>query len=116
MKRILIAIIILATGCTKEEQAAPITPDPISFPISDTSTRVVIAGHGYGNPLVMLWRDLNSGWIDTIYQGATFYKDTVWIPKMEWGELRIQSCDSVYLRKGCSQLWSVVAGSFKVKN
>jgi hypothetical protein len=117
---VVLVLLLLVVGC--ETYEAPVIVQPAdtvtSIVTPDTNTRKVIAGHAYGSPFLMLWRDLNTGWVDTIYQGVTFFRDTVWVPRMEWGELRIETpqVDSVYLRLGCTQGWSVKAISFKISN
>lgn len=119
MKHLIIILSLFVAGCAEYEPVkvpTPVATDTITPNIPDTCSRKVIAGWGYGNPYILLWRDLNSLWVDTFYQGILFFKDTLWVPRMEWGELRIQSTDSVYLRMGCIQGWSVKAISFKILN
>jgi len=122
MKHILFILLVLMAGCTQEEPPLPNIPAAVAeVPVvqPDTSTLVVIAGSAYGKPFIMLWRDLNTGWVDTFYQGYLFHKDTLWIPRMEWGELRIETpgpADSVYLRKGCTQGFATGAIGFIISN
>ena len=114
---IFILVIILALASCEEYE--PVIPSPhqqaMVTTAPDTSTIRAVVGWGYGNEFTVFWIDLATGWRDTLYQGEHWYKDSVWIPQMEWGQLRIESTDSVYLRLKCTQGWAVGAIGFIVK-
>jgi hypothetical protein len=114
---LLVGLLLILFGC---EDYEPLTPPPpqretTTATTPDTSTIRAVVGWGYGNEFTVFWLDLATGWRDTLYQGEHWYKDSVYVPAMEWGQLRIESTDSVYLRLKCTQGWAVGAIGFIVR-
>ena len=111
---ILFSLVLIATGlilllCCCETYEMPEAPTPPPAPVSE------LEGYGHGNDYVLLWHDFDTGWKDTIYIGRERYTGDADIPVMEWGELRIESTDSVYLRLRCIRVKSIKAASIKIK-
>ena len=80
-------------------------------PVKDTSTVKAIVAWGHYNEFRVFLHDFNTGERDTLYVGVEYYKDSIWLPKWEYFELRIESTDSVYLRHGCTRVRTVIAGN-----
>jgi len=112
---LLLAALMWLVSCEPYE---PLLPTPITeevVTVKDTSTFKAIVAHGYGNEYRVFWHDFNTGQRDTIYVGQAWFKDSVYIPKMEWGQLRIESTDSVYIRLGCIRVYSKIAAAITIK-
>ena len=110
---ILFSLVLIATGlilllCCCEAYEMPEAPTPPP-PVSE------LAGYGHCNDYVLFWHDFDTGWKDTLYAGREWYTADADIPDMEWGELRIESTDSVYLRLRCVRVKSIKAASIKIK-
>ena len=112
---LLIGLLMFLASC---EEYEPLPPQPVEIgkvANADTSTFKAIVAHGYGNEYRVFWHDFNTGWRDTLYVGVNWFKDSVYIPKMEWGQLRIESTDSVYIRLGCIRVYSTIAAAITIK-